>query len=192
MLARDFQQQLFFPFRLSSQHYSRQGMQLAASLAPLLHNEQLAAFMQAMNDVTYPSQRWEAWHAQLQQLVGKGRQVGRGCTACCSGTCTSTTLGCTCVVLAASSLPRCSSSSARANRQEAKQMAVKELALHDVLSHAKVVVPVLPVSPPPPLLLFHSHIAQTEYSSPVAKPDMLIACMLPAKAAESRNADCLP
>ena len=77
VLARDYQQQLFFPFRLSSQHYSQRGTQLAASLAPLLHNEQLAEFMQAMNDVTYPSQRWEAWHAQLQQLVGKGRKVGR-------------------------------------------------------------------------------------------------------------------
>ena len=77
VLARDYQQQLFFPFRLSSQHYSQRGTQLAASLAPLLHNEQLAAFMQAMDNVTYPSQRWEAWHAQLQQLVGKGKEVGR-------------------------------------------------------------------------------------------------------------------
>ena len=74
-VAKEFPQQLYFPFRLSQESYKGQGRGQAQQLEPLLQNPQLAAFAAALNDLTFPAQRWEAWRLKIHQLLESDNQV---------------------------------------------------------------------------------------------------------------------
>ena len=81
-LAKEYKQRLYFPFSLSRQHYNVEGSARAAELAPLLHSPLLDAWAAALNDMTYPAQRWQAWVSQLDRLLSSGNKVGRLCSSC--------------------------------------------------------------------------------------------------------------
>ena len=69
-------QRLHFPFRLSRQHYATAaGRARAAALEPLLACPILERFAAGLNEVTYPAQRWQGWHARLDRLLEEGRKV---------------------------------------------------------------------------------------------------------------------
>jgi hypothetical protein len=81
-LAKEYKQRLYFPFSLSRQHYNIEGSARAAELAPLLHSPVLDAWAAALNDMTYPAQRWQAWVNQLDRLLHNGSKVGRLYSSC--------------------------------------------------------------------------------------------------------------
>lgn len=74
-LAAAHPQRLFFPFRLSCGHLGADGQRRAAALAPLLSSPLLEAFASALNDTTYPAQRWDGWAQQLLRLLQDHEQV---------------------------------------------------------------------------------------------------------------------
>ena len=75
-LAKAYKQRLYFPFNLGKQHYSKEGNARAAELAPLLQSPVLDMWAAALNDMTYPAQRWQAWVSQLDRLLSSGKKVG--------------------------------------------------------------------------------------------------------------------
>ncbi len=75
-LAKAYKQRLCFPVNLSKQHYSKEGQARAAELAPLLQSPVLDLWAAALNDTTYPAQRWQAWASQLDRLLSNGKKVG--------------------------------------------------------------------------------------------------------------------
>ena len=76
-LATSYKQRLYFPFNLSKQHHSKQGLARAAELEPLLQSPILDLWAAALNDMTYPAQRWQAWVSQLDRLLTDGDKVGK-------------------------------------------------------------------------------------------------------------------
>ena len=74
-LAKQFPQQLYFPFNLSKGHYGPDGQGRAGSLEPLLNIPLMEDWGAALNDTTYPAQRWEGWVGRLSSLVAAGDQV---------------------------------------------------------------------------------------------------------------------
>ena len=81
-LAKEYRQRLYFSFSLSRQHYNVEGSARAAELAPLLHSPVLDTWAAALNDMTYPAQRWQAWVSQLDRLLHNGSKVGRLYSSC--------------------------------------------------------------------------------------------------------------
>jgi hypothetical protein len=117
-LAAAHKQRLHFAFRLSRQHYaSAEGAARAAQLAPALRSPILERWARALHDMTFPAQRWQAWHAALERLLEAGNKARRapcsisshqrseiqGCLAC---SLSSPDPGCTRLMLG---LPRSSS-----------------------------------------------------------------------------------
>ena len=78
-LATSYKQRLYFPFNLSKQHYSKEGQARAAELEPLLQSPILDLWAAALNDMTYPAQRWQAWVSQLDRLLTIGDKVRKWC-----------------------------------------------------------------------------------------------------------------
>ncbi|KAL3131372.1 hypothetical protein ABBQ38_007687 [Trebouxia sp. C0009 RCD-2024] len=74
-LAKQFPQQLYFPFKLSKGHYGPDGQGRAGSLEPLLNSPLMEDWGAALNDTTYPAQRWEGWVGRLSSLVAAGDQA---------------------------------------------------------------------------------------------------------------------
>ena len=74
-LAKQYPQQLYFPFKLSKQHYGSEGQGRAASLQPLLTSPLMEEWGAALNDITYPAQRWEGWVGRLSALIAAGDKV---------------------------------------------------------------------------------------------------------------------
>lgn len=74
-LAAAHPQRLFFPFRLSCGHLREDGQRRAAALSPLLFSPLLDTFASALNDTTYPGQRWDGWAQQLLRLLQDHKQV---------------------------------------------------------------------------------------------------------------------
>ena len=74
-LAKGYKQRLYFAFNLSRQHYGKEGESRAAELAPLLQSPVLDMWAVALNDTTYPAQRWQAWISQLDRLLSNGKKV---------------------------------------------------------------------------------------------------------------------
>ena len=74
-LARHYPQQMYFPFKLSKQHYGPEGQARADSLQPLLSSPLMEQWGAALNDTTYPAQRWEGWVGRLSGLVAAGDKV---------------------------------------------------------------------------------------------------------------------
>ena len=75
-LAAAHKRRLHFPFRLSAAHYaSAEGKARAAQLEPLLRSAVLERWARALHDLTYPAQRWQAWHAQLERLLEAGHKA---------------------------------------------------------------------------------------------------------------------
>ncbi|KAK9829312.1 hypothetical protein WJX72_005143 [[Myrmecia] bisecta] len=75
-LAAAHPQRLYFPFQLSRQHYSSAaGKALAAELEPLLRSPLMEAWAAALNDTTFPAQRWQGWQGELNRLLEDGRKA---------------------------------------------------------------------------------------------------------------------
>lgn len=74
-LAKHYPQQMYFPFKLSRQHYGPEGQARADSLQPLLSSPLMEQWGAALNDTTYPAQRWEGWVGRLSGLVAAGDKV---------------------------------------------------------------------------------------------------------------------
>ena len=74
-LAKQYPQQMHFPFNLSRQHYGPEGQARADSLQPLLNSPLMEQWGAALNDTTYPAQRWEGWVGRLSGLVAAGDKV---------------------------------------------------------------------------------------------------------------------
>ncbi len=74
-LAKQYPQQMYFPFNLSRQHYGPEGQARADSLQPLLSSPLMEQWGAALNDTTYPAQRWEGWVGRLSGLVAAGDKV---------------------------------------------------------------------------------------------------------------------
>lgn len=74
-LAEQFPQQLYFPFKLSKGHYGPDGQGKASSLQPLLNSPLMEEWGAALNDTTYPAQRWEGWVGRLSSLVAASNKV---------------------------------------------------------------------------------------------------------------------
>ena len=74
-LAKQYPQQVYFPFQLSSQHYGPQGQGRAQQLQPLLRLPLMEEWGAALNDITYPEQRWQGWAARLTSLFAAGKKV---------------------------------------------------------------------------------------------------------------------
>lgn len=68
-LAREHKQRLYFSFKLSRQHYGPEGTARAAELEPLMRSPVLDQWAAALNDMSYPAQRWQAWSGQLERLL---------------------------------------------------------------------------------------------------------------------------
>ena len=86
-LAAAHPQRLFFPFRLSCGHLGADGQRRAEALSPLLSSPLLEAFASALNDTTYPGQRWDGWAQQLLRLLQDHKQVGARCSWLVSWNC---------------------------------------------------------------------------------------------------------
>ena len=82
-LAKHYPQQLYFPFKLSRGHYGPEGQGRADSLEPLLNSPLMDEWGAALNDTTYPAQRWEGWVGRLSTMVAAGEKV-RAMHACCA------------------------------------------------------------------------------------------------------------
>lgn len=87
-LAQQYPQQMYFPFKLSKQHYGPEGQGRADRLQPLLSSPLMEEWGAALNDTTYPAQRWEGWVGKLSGLVAAGDKVRfcllmSGLAACC-------------------------------------------------------------------------------------------------------------
>ena len=74
-LAKQYPQQVYFPFQLSRQHYGPQGQGRAQQLQPLLRLPLMEEWGAALNDITYPEQRWQGWAARLTSLFAAGKKV---------------------------------------------------------------------------------------------------------------------
>lgn len=74
-LAKHYPQQLYFPFKLSRGHYGPEGQGRAGSLEPLLNSPLMDEWGAALNDTTYPAQRWEGWVGRLSSMVAAGDKV---------------------------------------------------------------------------------------------------------------------
>jgi hypothetical protein len=74
-LMREHKQRLYFAFALSRQHYGPEGVARAAELEPLARCQPLEALAAALNDMSYPAQRWQAWSGQLERLLHSGKKV---------------------------------------------------------------------------------------------------------------------
>lgn len=75
-LAKGYKQRLYFASNLSRQHYTKEGESRAAELSPLLQSPVLDMWATALNDTTYPAQRWQAWVSQLDRLLSNSKKVG--------------------------------------------------------------------------------------------------------------------
>ena len=87
-LAQLYPQQMYFPFKLSKQHYGPEGQGRAERLQPLLSSPLMEEWGSALNDTTYPAQRWEGWVGRLSGLVAAGDKVRlclvvSGLAVCC-------------------------------------------------------------------------------------------------------------
>lgn len=80
-LAKHYPQQIYFPFQLSSLHYGPEGQGRAQQLQPLLQNPLMKEWGAALNDITYPEQRWQGWSARLTSLFAAGKKVSLGLAA---------------------------------------------------------------------------------------------------------------
>jgi hypothetical protein len=74
-LAKDQKQRMYFAFKLSRQHHDRAGQRRSAELEPLMRCELLERWAAALNDMSYPAQRWQAWSGQLDRLLHDNRKV---------------------------------------------------------------------------------------------------------------------
>ena len=74
-LAREHKQRLYFSFRLSRQHYGPEGAARAAELEPPMRSPLLEQWAAALNDMSYPAQRWQAWSGQLERLLHSNKKV---------------------------------------------------------------------------------------------------------------------
>ena len=80
VLAEQQPQRLFFPFRLSQEHWGAAGQARGVALEPLLRSPVMAAFAAALNDTSYPAQRLDGWVNMLRPLVSADDRVR--CYAC--------------------------------------------------------------------------------------------------------------
>lgn len=83
-LAKQFPQQMYFPFKLSSMHYGPEGQGRAIALKPLLKLPLMEEWSAALHDTTYPEQRWQNWHGRIHGLFNAGKKVSLNmhCRAC--------------------------------------------------------------------------------------------------------------
>jgi len=72
-LAGHFPQQLHFPLKLAQPYFSDEGRQRLQSLQDLLRSPVLEDFAAALNNLTYPSQRWDCHASSIMQAVCRGR-----------------------------------------------------------------------------------------------------------------------
>lgn len=74
-LVKEHKQRLYFAFHLSRQHYDATGQGRVAELEPLMRSELLEQWAAALNEMTYPPQRWQAWSGQLERLLHAKNKV---------------------------------------------------------------------------------------------------------------------
>ena len=74
-MAEKHKQAMFFPFRLSWEHWSQQGRTNAQHLEPLMQSEVMQQWATALSDIIFPLQRWQGWMQQLSALLREQRQV---------------------------------------------------------------------------------------------------------------------
>lgn len=72
---REHKQRLYFALELSRQHYGAEGLARAAELEPLVASPLLERWAGALNDMSYPAQRWQAWSSQLERLLHDKKKV---------------------------------------------------------------------------------------------------------------------
>eukprot|EP00884_Botryococcus_braunii_P014588 jgi/Botrbrau1/2312/Bobra.39_1s0001.1 len=68
-LARQYRQQLYFLYHTSRRSWPVETLERTAALGSLLEDLSMAAFGSALNDLTFPVQRWEAWFTALSGLM---------------------------------------------------------------------------------------------------------------------------
>ncbi|KAK9867398.1 hypothetical protein WJX84_001490 [Apatococcus fuscideae] len=73
-MAEKHKQAMFFPFRLSWEHWSQQGRTNAQHLEPLMQSEVMQQWATALSDIIFPLQRWQGWMQQLSALLREQRQ----------------------------------------------------------------------------------------------------------------------
>ncbi|KAK9796984.1 hypothetical protein WJX73_006710 [Symbiochloris irregularis] len=74
-LAASYQARLYFPYRLSRSSWGKAGLKRASELDPAMQSSALAALAEALNDTTFPAQRWDRWRQRISSLISTGSKV---------------------------------------------------------------------------------------------------------------------
>ncbi|KAK9839902.1 hypothetical protein WJX74_000152 [Apatococcus lobatus] len=74
-IAGSYKQALYFPFRLSQEHWGTVGRENGKALGPLLQSEVMQQWATALGDIVFPLQRWQGWMEKLGALMAESRQA---------------------------------------------------------------------------------------------------------------------